>query len=290
MGRANILTISINYHSEKQTVEFVREILELQSYASQKIIVVDNSGELNSESSTLKPLRSDDRLLVYSCGKNVGYYGGASWALKKYLKEFPLPDWVIVCNTDVHLMGADFFARLLEYHTSNPPAVVSPIVFSELSGREWSAYTPTRPSNRHVHVYKWILNFYPTLFAYNALSHLKGVVLDRLHILRNKTKYESQSGDKPFNVYAPGGALTIFHRGYFGAGGNLDHASFLYGEEIFVGETARRLNLNVVFDPRLRIMHKGRSATNIFKHPKILRFKRDAVNHYANAYFNRRQH
>lgn len=290
MGKADILTISINYRSEEQTVGLVRELLELQSHANQKIIVVDNSGEIESESSTLKPLRSDSRLLVYSSGKNAGYYGGAAWALKKYLKEFPLPDWVIVCNTDIRLMGADFFTRLLEYHTSNPPAVVSPIVFWESSGREWFAHTPTRPSNRHVHVYKWILNFYPTLFAYNALSHLKGVVLDRLHLLRNKTKYKSQSGDKPFDIYAPGGALTIFHRDYFGAGGNLDHASFLYGEEIFVAETARRLNLNVVIDPRLRIIHRGHSTTNIFKHPQILRFKRDAVSHYANAYFTQGQH
>ena len=45
------------------------------------------------------------------------------------------------------------------------------------------------------------------------------------------------------------------HRSYFEAGGDLEHFSFLFLEELYVGETCERLDLEVLYEPALRFAH-----------------------------------
>lgn len=286
MAKANILTICIHYHNTEEVIGFIKGLFAQHVNVAHEVVVVDNSGELTCKDEDLQELCRDNSPLIYNPGKNMGYYGAASWGMNKYLEENPLPDWVIVCNTDISFKDAHFFDKLLSYHQASPSAVISPIVFAESSGRVWNAHTVVRPSCLRVHLYKLILSCYPTLFLYNILSLLKGKMQDFLQWLLTLAGFTNTLSNEPAVIYAPNGAYTIFNRSYFEAGGNLDHGSFLYGEEVFVAETVRRLGLNVLYDPRLKIIHRGRSTTNIFKSPQILRFKREAVTYYVNKFFS----
>ena len=48
----------------------------------------------------------------------------------------------------------------------------------------------------------------------------------------------------------------LFASSYFDKGGTLNYPSFLFGEELFVAEQARQLNLTTVFEPSLKIEHQ----------------------------------
>src|SRR5205823_702439 len=63
------------------------------------------------------------------------------------------------------------------------------------------------------------------------------------------------------SIYAPYGAFFIFSRKYFDAGGYLDENLFLYGEEISVGEICRSLQLPVIYEPSLCVLHNEHQST-----------------------------
>ncbi|OQX55886.1 MAG: hypothetical protein B5M53_03585 [Candidatus Cloacimonas sp. 4484_209] len=283
----DILTICVNYYNDEETASFLKELLAQQNYDDQKVIIVDNSNKLNDKSMLFKSFGSDKRVLIYHPGKNLGYFGGASWGLKQYLKEFSLPDWTIVCNTDIHFPDNNFFMRLLHFHADNPVAVITPTIISERSGRSQDIYMhmPKRPSRLRMHFYKWVSRYYFILITYQILSLLKERIGDQLKQSLTQIDSTIQSGNKPVKVYAPSGVFAIFHRSYFEAGGNLNHGVFLFGEEIFVAETARRLHLTVLHDPKLKIVHKGHSTTNIIKSPQIAHFIRESAAYCANTFF-----
>ena len=63
-------------------------------------------------------------------------------------------------------------------------------------------------------------------------------------------------------IYAPHGSFMIFPKYFFESGCNLDHKSFLYGEELFVGERCRLNGIEVVYDPDLEVLHKEHAVTS----------------------------
>jgi hypothetical protein len=63
----------------------------------------------------------------------------------------------------------------------------------------------------------------------------------------------------------------------------LDHVPFLYGEELMVAETTRRLQLDILYDPRFRIMHVEHSTTG--KSASARLHQAAAASYCADTYF-----
>ena len=78
-------------------------------------------------------------------------------------------------------------------------------------------------------------------------------------------------------IYAPHGSCIIFNKNYFERGGTLDHISFLFGEEIFVGETVRNLRLNVLYIPEIKVRHYEHSSIGNVISRRINKFYRKSI-------------
>jgi GT2 family glycosyltransferase len=89
----------------------------------------------------------------------------------------------------------------------------------------------------------------------------------------------------PGKIYAPHGACIVFSRHYFEAGGNLDYPCFLYGEEFFVAETARRLQLAIVVDPALKITHHEHATTGLLAPVSMARHVYDSLGFLLQTYY-----
>ncbi|MGC8979631.1 glycosyltransferase family 2 protein, partial [Caldisericum sp.] len=90
---------------------------------------------------------------------------------------------------------------------------------------------------------------------------------------------------KPQEIYAPFGACIIFHRNYFEAGGTLNTECFLFGEEIFVAETARKLNLRILYDPELKVIHHEHSSISILKSKQKAFYAYQSIKYYIDKFF-----
>jgi hypothetical protein len=133
-----------------------------------------------------------------------------------------------------------------------------------------------------MHAIKWAQQTVPTRSVWGAASRVKSV-FKRLTNRPRGTDADSRSRARLRRIYAPHGSFIVFSREYFDRGGTLAHVPFLYGEEIMVAETARRLNLAVVYDPGFQIKHVEHSTTG--KNPLVRQYQAESAKYCADAYF-----
>lgn len=290
MSKPLILTVCVNYNNDQETQQFVSELLAQKGDFSQRVIIVDNSESPSLDSSVYNLFKSDSRVLIINSGKNLGYYGGAALGLREYIKEFPLPDWIIVCNTDIALIQPDFLSKFCDLYSVHHHAVIAPAIHSTLSKVDQNPHMQRRPSAARMYFYKWIFRYYPTFVAYQTLALAKQKLLAVIHknpVFTGDKEVDKAAQREPRAIYAPHGSFVVFHRSYFEAGGSLDHGAFLFGEEVFVAETVRRLGLTVTYDPRLVVVHREHAATGVLKNRKRFLYVREASAYCADKFFRK---
>lgn len=292
MEVSTILTICINYQNDEETSTFVRGLLRQEGDLAQTVMVVDNTMPPRADGLLRRMSEEDERICILYPERNLGYFGGAAWALRTYASQSGLPEWTIVCNTDMHLGQRDFLSNLSKLHSVSTHAVVAPAIFSELSRRDLNPHMKTRPSRLRMRSYKLLFRYYPIASSYHALAFAKAFLLRKYRSLCSIVAARITSGAEddlktlqPQEIYAPHGSFIAFSRRYFESGGNLDHGAFLSGEELFVAETARRLGLRVVYDPRLMVIHCEHATFARYTSRQLLTFLREATDYITDTFF-----
>ncbi|MEK7765553.1 MAG: hypothetical protein AAB368_04885, partial [bacterium] len=199
------------------------------------------------------------------------------------------PEWVIVSNADIAFPDAAFFDELIRSHAVAPSAVIAPAILSDRTGADQNPGMAERPSGRRMRFLRAAFSTYPTCLAYHLASYVKVRLLAAWNPLRASLRglrARASAPSAPYAIYAPHGAFMIFHRSYFDRGGTFDHGAFLFGEEIFIAETCRRLGLAVVHDPRLRVRHRDHVSTGMFPSRKVARFEREANAYLVGEFFS----
>ena len=278
------LTLCVNYKKDAETVEFVRTVAALPGYRGHVLVVSNSEAQRNGPLLTLLDIES---VTLARAKENLGYFGGISWGLEQYLKHNPMPEWVIVSNTDILFPDREFFEKLDHLFKKNPPAVIAPdIVLTVRSGlpstnEHQNPYFRVRPSRVRMRAMRAVARFYPIYLIYEFTSLLRHGIQNKIGNARKGTV----ASRKPIPIYAPFGAFIIFHRSYFEAGGSLRYPSFLFGEEIYVAETARGLGLRVMYEPRLRVIHQEHGSTAGIASRKIAGYVRDSSEYLVRMYF-----
>jgi len=275
------LIICVDFRSENSTRCLIGDLL-CQEGACLRVVIVDNGWTDQVNSRSLQALASEDwRVNLVEPRANLGYFGGADHALTEYLKLNALPEWVAVSNPDITFPSRAFFKRLLIWYAASPPSIVAPTIRSALSGTDQNPYLRRRPSRARMHFYKWVFRFSLPGRGYQRLSLAK---LRLQHAIEAR-RPQGIRNLAPERIYAPHGSFMLFHRSYFEAGGTLRHGTFLFGEEIFVAETARQLGLAIVHDPRLVVDHRQNTPYKILSDPKLETYAREAADFVASEYF-----
>ena len=237
-----VLIIAVIYNTYEETLRFLKSI-EVQNQPVIKIILVDNSDKISDTYFERKVNNLNLNISYLKCSENIGYFGGADYGLNFYLKNNVLPQWIVVCNVDIVFDEKDFFEKLLAKNFMSDVGIIAPSIISD----KWKTDTNPKIISRYT---KKKMNFYRTVCsntftqnAYMTISYFKKILKSPAAMRRKVSQI----------IYAPHGSCIIFNENYFKNGGNFKHISFLFGEEIFVAETARRLNLNVLYEPDLKV-------------------------------------
>jgi GT2 family glycosyltransferase len=274
-----ILIICINYNNDQDVQHFVAGVLDQKECAA-TVVVVDNTPRGNNP--PLFDWPNNPRILVYNPKINLGYFGGAWWGLQHYLLAHPWPKWIIVANPDIHFPDNNFFQKLNSYY-HNEAAVIGPDIILETtdlpsSPKHQNPHLIRRPSKFRMHLLKLLSQFYPIYLGYEIVSSLR-------YGLINKLGKPLPEREHPCKIYAPFGAFIIFHRSFFLAGGTLDYGCLIYGEEFMVAETARRLNLTILYDPRLKVIHAQHGSIRLLKSKQRARLARESLTYCIDSFF-----
>lgn len=281
-----MLVICVNYNNDDETASFIEQLLKQDNFYNGRIILVNNGDKINKLLADL--CSNQQRIRFYQADKNLGYFGGAWWGLKQYLEEFPMPEWIIVSNTDIHFPDLNFFEKLIRYHSSQPPAVVAPDIMMQSSDGgllvKQNPHLKYRPSRFRMLSYKLIYKFYLLGLMYETACRIKMQV--GASLFNGKSMMNSRNEFERYEeIYAPMGAFIIFNRKYFDVGGTLYHGCLLFGEEISVAETVYKRRLNVLYDARLRVIHSGHGTTSMIKSKKMIKYKNESAQYCYNALF-----
>lgn len=275
--KPNVLTICVNYHNEEETIRFVRHLLAQNADFPHHIIIVDNNEDTKISDLSVE-LGNNRCIFIYHDGKNRGYFGAANWGFQQYLRAKQLPEWIIVCNTDVYFESNNSLSELVNLYKGEQASIIAPAIISERTGLDQNPFMKKRPSAIRMHLYRIVFYYAIVANLYQSLSLVK----TKLRNVLNKKRKHLYDGNK-MQIYAPHGAFIIFNRSYFIEGGNLDYGSFLYGEEIFVAETALKLGHKVIYDPRVRVVHKEHTTTKNLKKRNYYKYK--SSEYCAKKYF-----
>jgi GT2 family glycosyltransferase len=275
----DVLLICVNYLKPAETQRFVSTVLDQALSSSLRLAVVDNSPSPGA-GGVLESLKSEPRVRAIATGKNLGYFGGAAAALGDHLKTHSMPEWVIVSNPDVYFPDRNVLQRLCDVHRGDEPAVIAPSIRTVDSSVDQNPYMRVRPSRFRMHLYRWIFSAYPIDVVYQGLSWIKHRALEA-----SSRERPAPPTSQPEKIYAPHGAFIALHRSYFERGGNLEHGAFLFGEEIFVAETVRRLGMTVLYEPALLIEHTERSTAAGLFNRQTSRYRRQASRYLARTFF-----
>ena len=265
----------VNYRSAVDTARIAAEFLAQSDTGGIALWAVDNS-EPPDDLSALSP-----DVHVLRPGRNMGYFGAVAAAFDAHREAFGMPDWTVISNTDVTIGDSGFLALLAALHDPDPPAVIAPSVISEQFGVDQNPHLRARPSKWRMRAYGWVFRAYALNVAYQGLALAAARIKSRFSRLAANPATDGLSA-----IYAPHGAFLVIHRSYFERGGDLRHGAFLFGEEIYMAETARGLGLRVVHDPRLRVLHREHSTMGSFANRTIARHRGEAAAYLADRYFS----
>jgi GT2 family glycosyltransferase len=279
MAADDVLLICVNFRKPSETQHFVATVLDQTLKSSLRLVVVDNSPSPD-QGGVPESVRSDTRVKAIATGKNLGYFGGAAAALADHLNSHPLPDWVIVSNPDVYFSDRDVLQRLCDSHRGDEPAVIAPSIRTVNTSVEQNPYMRVRPSRFRMHLYSWLFSSYPVDVVYEGLSWMKHRALELISRER-----PAATASLPEKIYAPHGSFIALHRSYFERGGTLDYGAFLFGEEIFIAETVRRLGLTVLYEPAVVIEHTERSTAAGLWNRDASRYRKQASRFLARTFF-----
>jgi GT2 family glycosyltransferase len=274
---------------------FVQSIALLEERAVAVVLVVDNTerSDENGLADRLRTVEHDVRCL--RAPRNLGYFGGADYGLESYLANNSLPDWVIVSNVDIEFRDPHFLVELSRLRSDGRIGVVAPSIWSSRSRRDLNPRLVSRPRRATMKFYKIVFRNVYSLNLYEILAAVKHAAKAAIRrILPGALRPVGRTGEREVTdsvgeptraIYAPQGSCIAFSRRYFERGGSLKNPLFLFGEEIFVAETARELELNVVYDPRLRLWHDDHTSTGLVRSRRVATYQGQSAAYIADRYF-----
>lgn len=261
MQRTILLAVS-HFDNTPEVERFLRHIsqFELPGDWRLDVAIADNSGTLNLSEGLLQ------RTTVYQPGDNLGYLRGCSYAINQWVEERgQYPDWLGVTNTDIEF-GDEYFDRLISILPPEGVCCIAPDILLQ-NGLRQNPHMRKRPSRLEMYAYTLIYR-----------SPFVTAVLDRLYYIFTSLKSWLKSNDQTASllfeiIYAPHGSCVMFHRTFFERGGGINFKGFMYGEEIYIGEEARRRNLKIAWAPGLKVLHYKKATTGKVLHAEKVRWR-----------------
>ncbi|TWX72954.1 hypothetical protein [Colwellia sp. C1TZA3] len=235
------------------------------------LLIVDNSDSVK-DSNLFNKVKSSSFISLINPGYNLGYFGAAQYGLEHIKNYGRLADFTIISNPDL-IYSADFFKHLNKLRIESNIGVIAPKVINHPSCTNANPYFSQRPTRQKIRFLRRVHSNVYTLLFYTLLFEFK-----------RKLVKKKQSLEQEY-IYAPHGSCIIFCKKYFEHNCEFKFPGFLFGEEIFVGETCRNLNLKIIIDNNLVVNHYEHSSIGKLKSKSIANYARHSLKILEDDFF-----
>jgi len=253
------------------------------------VVVVDNTERPDSRELFTGLERAPVPVVCVKSPSNAGYLGAVRLGLGEYARRVGrVASWTLVSNVDVRFGDPGFFQRLALASRPEDVGVIAPSIWSDTYKRDRNPHLLRRPSPLAMRFYASLYSHFYVANLYivgawlaSRVWHAARGVLDAAGRPETRSPVLREARD----IYAANGSCFALSAAFFQRGGNFDYPCFLFGEEIFVAETARGLGLRVVYDPTLRVYHDDHVSTGLLRSRQVVSYMRASSVFLARRYF-----
>lgn len=248
-----VCIIGICYNAYPDCLKFLQSISNAYNETNNldlSVVVCDNS----SQSSGKEVIENYFANFGYTYLKldNIGYFPAFTAGLRELHTTNESYDLIIVSNVDLTL-DHSFFTQLLNLKISSDVGVIAPSILSLQTRGDINPKIMTRPSKFKLKALRYGFSFLPFYRLYNWASvkkaEFKALVGPNLrHADLASSRYPSGT-----IMYGAHGSIMLFTKNYLKNGASLNYPRFLFGEEVFVAEEARRKKLLTIYEPSLKV-------------------------------------
>jgi GT2 family glycosyltransferase len=267
MKQKRVLFLLVNYFNDNEVVEFITTILSKQRNVLYDVIITDNGSEDVTILNQLTFINHSVQIITPP--ENIGYLNGAKLGFDFYCKSNPVPDFTIVCNTDIKFEDDFFLDKLINESSHKNADVIGPTIISTLTSHHQNPMYKERIPIKKIKRLLWIYRYYPIYVIYQLGAYLKRFI--------EKRAPENKKQSSEF-VYAVHGSFLIFARSFFDKGNTFKFPSFLYAEELFIAEQCIKNKSNIFYNSNLTVFHSEHSTSGFIKNRKHVNWLKQSLN------------
>jgi GT2 family glycosyltransferase len=277
-----IFLCAVNYRTDAALLRYLESVrvAARDSGCVVEVAVVDNSlRPAAGRESFISDLRNacGGAVDVVFTPDNLGYFGAVPIAQER--ARAAQPDCVIYSNADL-LLDPQFF-RQLEVALAADSAVIAPAILTE-GGRGFDQ-NPKHEMRYDLKRLLFLRFVYSNIVIFRAYMWL-GRLKERLRSRRARDVTVPVPTKAARTIYAPHGALFIFGKPEFFQ--RLPkHEPFLYGEELMVGEEARRCGAQVRYVPDIKVYDTRHASTGALSTATRMRLMHASIDFILRKYY-----
>ncbi|MEX2150243.1 MAG: glycosyltransferase family 2 protein [Steroidobacteraceae bacterium] len=265
--------IIVNYHTEKYVLGAVRSVADCATSGDFGVVIVNNGSETTAESSALLAIR-DNRIHVLEPGDNLGFARANNLGIRHAVQAFQ-PEFLVIMNPDVEFERRGTIERLIDRVRFASPQVAGA---QPLVRNYWSASDPRNDLQ---------IRRIPSVFD----LAIAGTILLRFVFARRFRHFLMMDLMPYTNVVpflVPSGAFFVMRASDFAQMNYFDEGTFLYGEELIIGEKLRRQGKHLLLDPNEQVCHRQGASTGFgkrnFPSVRMNRFQTESEIYFARNY------
>lgn len=263
----NILIVCVNFNSYNELNKYLDsiELACVNVYGiTVQVVIADNS-------TVFQKICTDKfkHITVEQCEqKNLGYLPGAANVINNIQNIYEY-DFVVISNVDLEVEES-FFLNLEKMGFEGDVAWVATKIWSEQEYRDKNPKIIERYSKEK-------LNKIRMLYKYPILDWIYTNTL----YLRKKVRPQYHEQD----IYAGHGSFMMLTKKFFKEYPKIDYPLFLFGEEMFLAELARKKNLKVRYVPDLVVIDKEHTSTSKMKKKAYYDYNLKSIDYILDAFY-----
>lgn len=256
-----VSVVVVNYNAGPLLLECIAASLR----QAEEVVVVDNASSDGSLAALEERFRGEPRLRVIASGRNLGFAAGCNLGSRAATAPY-----ILFLNPDC-LLGTDSLRRMVEVLEANPQAGMLGGLLLNPNGTEQGGCRRAVPT-------PW--RSFVRAFGLSRLAHRWPRLFLDFHL------HEEPLPDRPIEVEAISGALTLVRRQAMADVGLWDEGYFLHCEDLDWCMRFREKGWGIFFVPDAPVVHYQGTCSRerpIFvewhKHKGMMRFYRKFFRH-----------
>lgn len=254
-----VAIFSVCHNSYNESFKFLESVDRSIRYSNiwLDLYFIDNSSNECKESIEKIKNYSSNFNIFYFKINNLGYFPSINFILEN--NNISLEEYQYLCITNVDLsISKSFFKNLLLIKHDDKTGVIAPSILSSDVKADKNPKIVTRPSKIKLKINKLFFNYLTTYIV------LKIVNIFRLKIRRKiNSKLPNIKKANNDQIYAAHGSFFIFTNKFVEVENKFNYPVFLFGEEIYIAETAKANGLKTIYYPKLKIYDDEHASTSL---------------------------